>query len=82
VFSWRSRYLSWQWDGYQLLSACCQAHVGTSGCVLPCPVLNDHAVQGRRLSGHFPEIGDSWAWLLGARVCAMLGHKNELELGR
>jgi hypothetical protein len=65
--------------GYQLSSACCQAHVGACGYVMSCMALNDRGARGFWLFGHLPDIEDPWAWLPGAGAHAEPGHKEELD---
>jgi hypothetical protein len=56
----------------------CQAHVGTYGYVMSCLVVNGAASRGCRFRGHLSGTGNSWAWLLRARVHAEPGHTEEL----
>jgi hypothetical protein len=79
VFSWWSCYVRRRWDKYQLSSACYQAHMLTSGCVLSCLALNDLIIWGLWLSGNLLGIEDTRAWLPGAQVSAELWHKDELD---
>jgi hypothetical protein len=53
--------------------------MGVSGCILSCLALSGLVIQGFRLVGHLPSIGDAWVCLPGVQVCAELGHKGELD---
>jgi hypothetical protein len=53
--------------------------MGVCGYILPCLALNNHVVQGWRLSGRLAEIGDSRAWLARSQTRVEPGHKEELN---
>jgi hypothetical protein len=55
----------------------CQAHMGATGCILSYLEINGLTIQGLRLAGHLPEIGDPRVWLLGTWACAEPGHNDE-----
>jgi hypothetical protein len=82
VYSWWSCYVMWWWDGFQYSSARCQSCVGAGGYALSCLTLNDLTAWGTWLLGHLPGTGNPQVWLLGAWVCAELGHKEEIKLGQ
>jgi hypothetical protein len=44
----------WQWDGFQHLSTCCQARVGSCGHVPSCQALNVVASRGSGVGNSYP----------------------------
>jgi hypothetical protein len=48
-------------------------------CHPPCLVLNGHAIRAAPVLGSLPRYRDHRAWLLGSRMRAKPGHKDELD---